>query len=269
MAGEDSPMTDMQASLNLALVQARLQWQDPAENRAHLGRLLEAIGEPVDVAILPETFTTGFLGDPGTAAEGMDGPTVRWMRAMAGRMGCALTGSAVISTTRGRRNRLLWVGPDGKTHYYDKRHLFDMGGEGDRYVAGRERVVFEYRGWRICPQICYDLRFPVWCRNRNDYDLLLVVANWPSPRADAWSALLKARAIENQCYVAAVNRTGVDGKGTAYPGRSVVHDALGAERLKLGDEEATSTVRIEAAALRETRERLPFLADADRFTIEA
>lgn len=253
--------------MNVALVQAQLQWREPAANRRHLEGLLESVAPAADLAVLPETFTTGFLGDPGTTGEGMDGPTVTWMLALAARHGCVITGSAVIDTAQGRRNRLLWAQPDGAMLYYDKRHLFAYGGENERYVAGQERVVFDYRGWRVCPQVCYDIRFPVWCRNRNDYDLLLVVANWPAPRIDAWSALLRARAIENQCFVAAVNRVGADGAGKRYPGESVVHGPLGEDLLRIRDEQAAKNVAVDLVSLRETRARLPFLQDADDFSL--
>ena len=261
-------MNDKLESLRLGLVQAKLRWREPEANRGHLEELLARAGEGMDLAILPETFTTGFLGDPGVAEEGMEGETVEWMQAVAARRECVLAGSAVITTPAGRRNRLLWVQPDGTVQFYDKRHLFGMGGEEQRYVAGDERVVFHWRGWRICPQVCYDIRFPVWCRNRNDYDLLLVVANWPQPRVDAWSLLLRARAVENQCFVAAVNRVGEDGNGVRYPGASVVHDPMGGAVLQLGGEECLQTARVDLATVREVREKLPFLRDADDFHLK-
>lgn len=260
-------MNDPLETIRIGLVQATLHWREPQANRRHLEELLTGSGEDLDLAVLPETFTTGFLGDPGVEEEGMGGPTVEWMIAMAGRHDCVMAGSAVIFTAAGRRNRFLWAQPDGTVHFYDKRHLFGIGGEADRYVAGRERVVISWRGWRICPQICYDIRFPVWCRNRGDYDLLLVVANWPQPRVDAWSALLRARAIENQCYIAAVNRVGEDGNGKRYPGESVLHDPLGSDILRLGQQEQVRVASIEMATLRETQRALPFLADADDFSL--
>lgn len=252
--------------LNLQLVQATLKWRKPADNRAHLQAMLEGQDSQADITIFPETFTTGFLGESAETDEGMDGKTLEWMRSMAKRFDSVMAGSAVIED-QGRRNRMLWVEPDGKTHFYDKHHLFSYAGEDQRYVAGSERKVFHYRGWRICPQICYDLRFPVWCRNQNDYDLLLVVANWPGKRIDAWSSLLKARAIENQCYVAAVNRVGKDGNDFSYPGASVVHDPLGETLLKLEDEETTGEVQIELERVRSVREQLPFHREADRFEL--
>jgi predicted amidohydrolase len=229
--------------------------------------MLERHDAPLDLAVLPETFTTGFLGDRKVPEEGMEGPTLAWMADMAARHRCVMTGSAVIQTAAGRRNRLLWVEPDGEVQWYDKRHLFAFGGENERYVAGDQRVVFSYRGWRVCPQICYDIRFPVWCRNQDDYDLLLVVANWPEPRIDAWSALLRARAIENQSYVAAVNRVGEDAGGIRYPGRSVLLDPMGRELLQLERSEGLGKGAVVKKELQSVRDKLPFLADADRFRL--
>lgn len=261
-------MTRENESLQVALVQAELKWRDPAANRDHLQQLIGSCAQDSDVCVLPETFTTGFLGDQPSSEEGMDGATVEWMSRWAGEFNTVITGSAVIISAQGRRNRLLWVEPDGRVRFYDKRHLFAFGGENERYVAGRERVVWSYRGWRFCPQICYDIRFPVWCRNQDDYDVMLVVANWPTPRVDAWSSLLKARAIENQCYLLAVNRVGEDGKGIQYPGNSVAHDGFGAELLKLGDSERTENICLSGAALDDWRGRFPFQEDADTFTID-
>ena len=251
--------------LKLLLIQSRLRWREPADNRAHLQSLVEEHDSGANIIIFPETFTTGFLGETAETDEGMDGETVRWMKDLAEASGSVLTGSAAIDDN-GRRNRLLWVEPGGCVRYYDKHHLFAYVGEDERYVAGTERVVIEYKGWRICPQICYDIRFPVWCRNRKDYDLLLVVANWPGARIDAWSSLLKARAIENQCYVAAVNRVGKDGNDFEYPGASVVYDPLGATLVKLPEEEqCAAAASIDLAQLRAVREKMPFSREADRF----
>jgi len=252
-------------TLNTLLVQARLRWRDPQRNREHLEKLLEAAPADLDLAVLPETFTTGFLGDADLPEEGMDGPTVAWMRQLAERKGCALAGSAVITESGQRFNRLLFVSPNGEVAHYDKRHLFAFGGENRRYTAGRERVIVDYLGWRINLQICYDLRFPAWCRNREDYDLMLLVANWPSKRVRHWSALLEARAIENQSWVIGVNRVGEDGNGMQYPGCSVVHDPLGECVANLGDQEACRSVALDLEAVAQIRAQFPFQADADRF----
>jgi predicted amidohydrolase len=254
-------------TLNTLLVQAQLRWKNPQRNREHLEQLVTEAPGDLDLAVLPETFTTGFLGDADLPEEGMDGPTVSWMQRLAEARKCALAGSAVI-TERGRRfNRLLFVTPDGEVGHYDKRHLFAFGGENLRYTAGRRRVIFDYLGWRINLQVCYDLRFPAWCRNRDDYDLMLLVANWPAKRVGHWSLLLEARAIENQAWVIGVNRVGEDGNGIQYPGCSVVHDPLGARVADLGGTEGCQRVELDLATVAEVRSRFPFQADADRFEL--
>jgi len=255
------------SALKTLLVQAQLDWKEPAHNRDHLESLLESAEQRLDLAVLPETFTTGFLGDTDLAAEDMAGPTVEWMRKMAARYSCAVTGSAVIVEQDQRYNRLLFATPDGNVEYYDKRHLFAYGGENRRYTAGTERVIVNYLGWRINLQICYDLRFPAWCRNRDDYDMMLLVANWPSKRVKHWSSLLEARAIENQSYVIGVNRVGEDGNGFRYPGCSVVHDPAGAAIAELGDEENCHLVELDLGLVKKTRSDFPFQADADNFKI--
>jgi omega-amidase len=254
-------------TLKTLLVQAQLQWQHPAENRQHLEALVAGAGTDFDLAVFPETFTTGFLGDRQIPEEDMSGETVRWMTGLAAQYDAAIAGSAVIVENGNRYNRMLFATPDGSITHYDKRHLFAFGGENRRYVAGRERVVVPFRNWRINLQVCYDLRFPAWCRNRDDYDLMLLVANWPSRRIVHWSSLLEARAIENQSWVVGVNRVGEDGNGVPYPGASVVHDPLGECAALLGEEEICRLVELDLGRVREVREKLPFLADADDFEI--
>jgi predicted amidohydrolase len=254
-------------AMTVGLLQADLRWRDPEANRVHLEALLEAGYRGANMVVMPETFTTGFLGEGDSSDEGMSGATVAWMSALAARFGCVVTGSAVIASRAGRRNRLLWAEPGGAVRHYDKRHLFSYAGEHRRYEPGKRRRVFGYRGWRTCPQVCYDIRFPVWCRNRNDYDLMLVVANWPAPRIEAWSALLAARAIENQAYVVAVNRVGEDGQGRHYTGQSVVHGPLGETLLRLDQSEAYAETDLSLDHLQSVRAELPFLSDADRFEI--
>lgn len=251
--------------LKSVLVQAQLRWKEPQRNREHLEQLLRSVPGDVDLAVLPETFTTGFLGDADLPEEGMDGPTVNWMRALAAERSCGLAGSAVIMDEGRRYNRLLFVTPKGDVFHYDKRHLFAFGGENRRYAAGRDRVIVDYLGWRINLQVCYDLRFPAWCRTRDDYDLMLLVANWPSKRVHHWNLLLEARAIENQSWVIGVNRVGADGNGMQYPGCSVVHDPLGERVAHLGDKEETRRVDLDLAAVARIRSQFPFQADADRF----
>lgn len=255
------------SALRLALVQARLQWRDPAANRAHLTGLMDG-AEAADLFVLPETFTTGFLGESSGQDEGMDGETVRWMRSQAEARGAAICGSAVIMDSGARYNRFLFVGPDGAVETYDKRHLFSYAGEDRRYVAGEDRVVFRFGDWRINPQVCYDLRFPVWCRNRGDYDLQIFVANWPSPRVAAWDTLLRARAMENQSWVVAVNRVGEDGKGVVYPGHSAVYDPLGEVVLAPRDGEGVLSTVIDLGRVRDVRTDFPFAAEADGFTLD-
>ena len=255
------------SQLRVALVQSRLQWRDPARNRAHLSAHLDGI-EQADLCVMPETFTTGFLGDTPDVDEGMDGETVAWLQNEAAARSSALCGSAVISDAVGRRNRFLFADPAGPLHIYDKRHLFTYAGEHKRYIAGEERVTFDYAGWRVCPQVCYDLRFPAWCRNRDDYDLLIFVANWPAPRIAAWDTLLRARAIENQCYVIAVNRVGEDGRGLAYPGHSAIYDPLGETVVAPWEDEDVREAVIDLGRVREVREDFPFAADADGFTFD-
>jgi predicted amidohydrolase len=254
-------------ALRVMLVQAQLQWKDPAHNRAHLENLLASTDTDCHLAVLPETFTTGFLGDADLPEEGMDGPTVAWMTAVAARRGCALAGSVVIVERGQRFNRLLFVTPDGTVRHYDKRHLFAYGGEHHRYTAGTRRVNVDYLGWRINLQVCYDLRFPAWCRYRGDYDLMLLVANWPTRRAAHWSLLLEARAVENQCWVVGVNRVGRDGNGLQYPGRSVVHDPMGERVADLGGAEGCRVAELDLDRVARVRSEFPFQADADRFTL--
>lgn len=252
--------------LNVLSIQADLHWNAPQNNREHLYSLLTTDAERADLIVLPETFTTGFLGDQGSDAETMSGPTVTWMQDIAAKYACAVTGSVAIDD-QGRRNRLLWVLPGGEISYYDKKHLFSFGGEDQRYVAGNRQVTFELGAWRIRPLICYDIRFPVWCRNRGDYDMLLVVANWPMPRISAWSALLRARAIENQCYVVAVNRVGKDGQGIVYNGQSGVFDPMGEAVSEMGDRQHASLATADLQKVNTVREKLPFLADSDEFSL--
>jgi len=254
------------STLNICLVQSRLYWREPAQNRAQLEGMMR--GHPgSDLYVLPETFTTGFLGDTAETGEGMEGETLRWLRELSQELNAAIAGSAALDSEKGRRNRFVFVAPDGRVEMYDKRHLFSFAGEDQRYVAGAQRVVFNYLGWRICPQVCYDIRFPVWCRNRGDYDLLLVVANWPSPRVAAWDALLRARAIENQAWVVAVNRVGEDGKGLSFPGHSAIYDPLGEAVIAPWEGEGCRSADIDLQRLREVHEQFPFAREADAFTL--
>lgn len=260
-------VVDKLKNLKCLLVQCGLFWADAQANRTQLEGIVRAHGDKNDVLVFPETFTCGFLGDSSDKLESMQGETLAWMKKLADEMNCVLCGSMAIAAEAGTVNRFLWVQPDGDVQFYDKRHLFAFGGENERYIAGTERKVFHYRGWRICPQVCYDLRFPAWCRLRDDYDVLLFVANWPEPRTAAWTALLRARAIENQCYVVGVNRSGSDPRGLVYAGASAVYDPLGETVLELGDKEGVGAAELELERVSSVRRKLPFQQDADEFRL--
>lgn len=266
----------MMQDLRISLVQGDTRWHDPAGNRDYYGALLAPLAGNTDLVILPETFTSGFSNDAIAQAEGMDGPTVAWVREQARALNAAVIGSVQLRDGEGVYNRLLFATPDGGLQYYDKRHLFRYGGEHERYAAGRERLSVEWKGWRINPQVCYDLRFPVFCRNRYnverpeqlDFDLQIFVANWPSARAYAWKTLLRARAIENLCFVAAVNRVGVDGNQLHYAGDSAVIDFLGQPQVEIREREQVVTTTISAEALAAHRARFPAMLDADAFHLD-
>jgi predicted amidohydrolase len=253
-------------NLTIALLQTELVWEDPPANRVRLGTLLaEARG--ADLVLLPEMFATGFTMTPEHCAEETEGPTLAWMRAQAADLGALLAGSLAVREGAAYRNRLLFVDPEGKVAHYDKRHLFRMAGEHNSYAAGERRVVQSWQGWRLCSQVCYDLRFPVWSRNRGDYDVLLYVANWPARRREHWRTLLVARAIENQCYVIGVNRVGLDGKGIEYSGDSLVVDPWGRIVLDAGSRAGVHEALLEASVLEDCREKFPVHLDADAFDL--
>lgn len=262
--------------LRVSLVQGATLWHDPAGNRDYYGELIAPLHGHTDLIVLPETFTSGFSNDAIDNAETMEGPTVEWILAQAKAAKAAVTGSVQLRTESGVFNRLLFAKPDGTLLHYDKRHLFRYAGEHERYAAGRERLIVEWRGWRICPLVCYDLRFPVFARNRFDverkgrldYDLLLFVANWPGVRAYPWRTLLRARAIENLCYVVGVNRVGHDGNGLDYAGDSSVIDFLGHPASECGNREVVATTTLLAEELLAHRQRFPAMLDADRFALE-
>ena len=264
-----------QNDLRVSLIQGDTRWHDPAGNRAYYQGLMAPMHGNGDLIVLPETFTSGFSNDAIGNAETMDGPTVEWLRAQSAKLDAAICGSVQLRTPEGVFNRMLFARPDGSVEHYDKRHLFTYAGEHERYAAGRDRLVVEWRGWRICPLVCYDLRFPVYSRNRYDverpgaldYDLLLYVANWPSARAYAWKTLLRARAIENLCYVAGLNRVGTDGAGLQYSGDSAVIDFLGHPSSECTDAEVVATTTLLAAELAAHRERFPAMLDGDAFEL--
>ena len=255
-------------TLTVSLVQADLAWHQPETNRHHLQSLMQAVPDDADVVVLPEMFTTGFTMEAVELAETMDGPSVSWMRHRARVMDAAVCGSLIIGEHGQYVNRFILAEPDGTLHHYDKRHLFAMAGEHRCYMPGQERVVVEFRGWRICPMICYDLRFPVWSRNDLDFDLLLYVANWPHRRRLHWQVLGRARAIENQCYVAMVNRVGTDAKGLEYVGDSSLVDYAGEVLWCREKTEEVFSARLDRGAMLAYRERFPFLADRDSFSVD-
>jgi len=257
----------MNPHLRVTLVQAELAWEDPAANRRALARHFAGLAGHTDLIVLPEMFATGFTMNSREQAEDMHGPSVDWMREEAASLSCVITGSLVIREGEHHYNRLLWVRPDGEVAHYDKRHLFRMIGEHENYAPGERRLDCMLKGWRIRPFICYDLRFPVWSRSPGDCDLLIYVANWPSPRHRAWSTLLRARAIENQCYVVGVNRTGRDGNGASYLGGSVAIDFLGDPVSGEGDGDGVETAVLDMASLQAFRAGFPVHLDADRFEL--
>ena len=259
--------------LRVSIVQGATRWHDPAGNRDYYGALIAPLAGRTDLVVMPETFTSGFSNKAIHNAETMNGPTVAWLREQARKLDAAITGSVQLRVGEGVFNRLLFVTPDGEVRHYDKRHLFRYADEHKRYAAGRERLIVELKGWKICPLVCYDLRFPVFTRNRHaarqgfEYDLVLFVANWPSARAHAWRTLLRARAIENLAYCIGVNRVGVDGNQLPYSGDSAVLDYLGQAMADLGAQEQTVTVALDHAALQVFREKFPAWMDADAFEL--
>lgn len=256
--------------LTLTLVQSDLQWQEVEANRRLLEQQLAARGnKPTDLIILPEMFTSSFSMDAAAVAEDYPGETLTWMQTMAARFDAALTGSVAVKADGSRYNRLLFVLPSGEVFIYDKRHLFRMMNEHQRYSPGSGKTLVKWREWRILPLVCYDLRFPLWCRNTaaEPYDLLLFVANWPAARAHHWRILLQARAVENLSYVAGVNRVGVDGKGIEYAGDSAVYHPDGSALLEAADKAGCHDVTLSQASLAEYRSRFPAHLDADAFTL--
>lgn len=255
--------------LTVALIQTVLYWENPIANLAMLEEKIAEITQKVDLIVLPEMFTTGFSMKPEALAEPMNLTTFKWMRQMAEQSGAVLSGSYIVQEKGQHFNRLLWMPPNGEYDYYDKRHLFRMGKEHEHYTEGQRRIIKEINGWRICPLICYDLRFPVWARNQGlVYDVLLYVANWPAVRRGPWNTLLQARAIENLSYVLGVNRVGEDGHGVAHEGDSVVIDFKGDLLTDRDSAEKTVIYTLDKDALMSFRERFPAHMDADAFEIQ-
>jgi predicted amidohydrolase len=258
----------MQKELKIALIQADLVWENPKQNRINFTKKIDGISEAIDLVILPEMFTTGFTMNAAEIAETMEGDTILWMKDLALKKDTAIMGSVVITEENKFYNRLLFVEPSGKVKCYDKRHTFTLVGEDKIYTAGKEKVIIDYEGWKICTLICYDLRFPVWARNTEDYDVLTYVANWPKPRVSAWDTLLKARSIENMCYTIGVNRVGVDGVNSTYSGHSAVYDVLGNDMTSfVPNKEHIEIVTLEKRHIEAYRNKLKFLNDKDSFNI--
>ncbi|MBA4411210.1 MAG: amidohydrolase [Bacteroidota bacterium] len=256
-----------QEILSIAVFQLDLVWENPAANREKIDEWLLKANKKTDVVFLPEMFATGFSMNAAELAEPMDGETVNWMKKCSSEHQLALCGSLIIRENNQYFNRLLFVEPSGEIHFYNKRHLFTMGNEESHFQKGTERLVVDFKGWRICPLICYDLRFPVWARNRNEYDILVYSANWPQSRTEVWNTLLKARAIENQSYVVGANRVGVDGNTVSYSGNSQLIDPKGNILAEIGDHHKGIIIAgFSHSELMNFRAAFPVLNDADSFT---
>lgn len=254
--------------LHIALIQSSLAWENPEENRINFTNKIITITQKVDIIVLPEMFTTGFTMNASEVAETMQGDSVSWMQKIAQQKHAAVIGSVVIADDGNYYNRLLFVHPNGEIDFYDKRHTFTLAGEDKVYTAGRKKLIIDYRGWKICPLICYDLRFPVWARNTEDYDLLIYVANWPNVRVNAWDTLLKARAIENMSYCIGVNRVGKDDNGHEYSGHSAAYDILGNRIDAIPfEKEAIEIITLKKSEIEAHRSKLNFLNDRDSFSL--
>lgn len=254
-------------NLAVTLIQCELAWEQPADNRRQIGEIIDKLEGQTDVIVLPEMFTTGFSMNALANAEEPGGATEQWMMDIARIRDCAVTGSIAVRADKGVYNRMLFATPRGVQHY-DKRHLFRMAGEDKRYQSGRQRVIVQWRDWRINLQVCYDLRFPVFSRNRDDYDVLIYVANWPQQRRYHWRQLLIARAIENLACVVGVNRIGADARGLSYSGDSLAVAADGSILLDALNENGAAQVILDGAALQSYREGFPCQLDADRFQLQ-
>lgn len=259
----------MTAPLRISLVQSELAWEDRRANLRQFDEKLTLLQEgQTDLLVLPEMFTTGFSMNAPQLAEPTEGEAYHWMAKQADRLQAVVTGSIIAEEEGKYYNRLLWVRPDGSYEQYDKRHLFTLAKEELTYSPGQEALLVELKGWKVMPLVCYDLRFPVWSRNRYEYDLLLYVANWPAKRRVAWNTLLPARAVENQAYTIGLNRVGEDGNGYPHAGDSSVYDFAGASLLQAAEVEGVFSVALDKSKQENFREKLRFLADRDTFTIK-
>lgn len=256
-------------TLNTVIIQSNLVWENPEQNRVNFLTKINQLEGAVDLIVLPEMFTSGFTMQPSTVAETMSGQSIKWMLRIAEEKQTAVTGSLVIAEENKYFNRLVFVHPNGKIETYDKRHAFTLAGEEKVYTKGEALLTIEYKGFKIRPNICYDLRFPVWSRNNDAYDVLLYVANWPKSRISAWDTLLKARAIENMAYCIGVNRVGVDANGLQYSGHSTVYDVLGEQISNLSlNVEGVEQVLLTKNHIETTRNKFRFLNDKDDFSLK-
>ena len=269
-------------TLTLSIIQTNLHWEDKEANMRMLEDKFRNLQDSTEIIVLPEMFSTGFSMQPQLLAESMEGETIQWMKSMAAEHRVILAGSIIIEEQQKFYNRFIWMLPNGQYGYYDKRHRFGFAGEDQHYTAGNKRVIASAKGWKINLQVCYDLRFPVWSRQKPtlqpnppgeekpltlEYDLLIYVANWPQRRSHAWKTLLCARAIENQCYVVGVNRVGKDGNDIYHSGNSMVIDPLGEVLYHMADEEDIFTITLQKEHLETVRNKFPFWKDADDFNI--
>ena len=255
----------MSEHLKVTIIQSNIFWEDKLANLKYFEKKIDKISQ-TDLIVLPEMFTTGFTMNPEPLAETMDGKTVNWMLDLASEKKSLIVGSVIIEDDSYYYNRLIAAFPNGTLQYYDKKHLFTLANEHQHYTAGTDQLLIKYKGWKIFPLICYDLRFPVWARNTVNYDVLIYIASWPKIRIAAWDTLLKARAIENMCYTIGVNRVGVDANDFEYPGHSVVLDAFGNEILSTNEnQEGVFNVILDKDKLDEIRKKLQFLNDRDSF----
>ena len=253
--------------MNISLIQAPLFWENPIANRNYFEQKINGLDFKTDLVILPEMFTSGFTMHPKSVAENLHGETIQWLQSLASKNQLAITGSLVIEEKGNYYNRMVFVFPNGDITSYDKRHLFTLAGENLVYNPGKSKTIVTYKDWKICLQICYDLRFPVFVRNVESYDLLIYVANWPKPRINAWDILLKARAVENLCYVVGVNRIGEDSNQHLYVGHSQVIDELGNFIVEPSENEEIFTALLDKNKMLETRSKLNFLNDQDAFKL--
>ncbi len=254
-------------NLRLTTVQSDLFWEDVPANLEMFSAKLEYLKGRTEIVVLPEMFTTGFSMNVEKFAEDMEGQTMNWMTHQSRKLGAVIIGSFIAEENGNFYNRLVWMQPDGQFHTYDKRHLFTLLGEEKQFTAGDEKLVVEWKGWKVCPLICYDLRFPVWSRNTEDYDLLIYIANWPEKRHLHWKTLLRARAIENQCFTVGVNRIGKDGNGNNHEGDTAVIDYSGVVQYRVAGMEDMFTAKFTKTDLEKFRQQLNFLPDQDKFQV--